>query len=89
MTDKPAPDPLDLFQISREMLSAPQKFMPSTRIYSRMGEVMRDVAQANATYVQELMRANAALLAAIMERPIPGTRDRPAQDVHKPEQRPA
>ena len=87
MSEKPASDPMDLFQISRELLSAPQKFMPSTRIYSRMGEIMRDVAQANATYMQELMRANAALLAAVMERPMPGLHDRPAQEVHKPEQR--
>jgi hypothetical protein len=83
MAEKPATDPLDLLQISRDLLAAPQRFLPTTHIYARIAEIMRDVAQAHATYVQELLRANAALLAAFMERPAEGQNERPAEAVHK------
>jgi hypothetical protein len=69
MAEKPPNDPLELLELSKELLAAQQKFMPSTQIYARFAEAMRNIAQANATYMQELTRANAALLAALMERP--------------------
>jgi hypothetical protein len=85
MAEKPATDPLDLLQISRDLLATPQRFLPSTHIYTRIAEIMRDVAQAHATYVQELMRANAALLAAFMERPGAAENEGPAAAVRRPD----
>ena len=42
--------------------------LPATEAAARMAEALRSIAQANADYMQELMRANAALLTAFMER---------------------
>lgn len=85
MAEKSAADPLELFQISREFLAAPQKFMPSNQIYTRVAEAMRDVAQANTLYVQELMRANATLLAAFTARPASVAEERPSDAAHQPD----
>jgi hypothetical protein len=85
MADKSSADPLEVFQISKEFLVAQQKFMPSTQVYARMAEVVRNMAQANAAYMQELMRANAAWLAAYMERPASGTEERPSDAAHRPD----
>lgn len=85
MADKPPSDPLELFQISKEMLAAQQRFMPSGHIYTRLAETMRTIAQANATYMQELTRANAALLAAFMERPSRQPEETPSEAAHRSE----
>jgi hypothetical protein len=85
MADKPSSDPLELFQISREVLAAQQRFMPSGHIYTRLAETMRTIAQANATYMQELTRANAALLAALMERPGSQAEESPSEAAHRSE----
>lgn len=84
MADKPS-DPLELFQISKELLAAQQRFMPSGHIYTRFAETMRTIAQANANYMQELTRANAALLAALMERPSSTTEESPSEAAHRSE----
>jgi hypothetical protein len=85
MADKPSTDPLELFQISRELLTAQQRFMPSGHIYARLAETMRTIAQANASYMQELTRANAALLAAFMERPSAQSEESPSEAAHRSE----
>lgn len=85
MAEKSPSDPLELFQISRELLSVQQRFLPSAHIYARMAEAMRSVAQANATYLQELTRANAALLAALLERPGTMPEESPSEAAHKAE----
>lgn len=41
---------------------------PSGEIAARMAEAVQSIAQANANYMQELMRANTALLTAFMQR---------------------
>ncbi len=80
-------DPFELFQISKEMLSAQQKFMPSGKIFEQMAETLRNVTQAQVAYGQALMRANAALLAALMERPLSMVADqreeRPSAAAHR------
>jgi hypothetical protein len=83
MSEKSAADPLDLVQISKEVLASQQKFMPSGQVYAKVAEAMRDVAQANATYMQELMRANAILLAAFMQRPSGVADERPSDACHR------
>ena len=70
MTDKPSADPLELLQISKEMLAAQQRFLPSTHVYAQVAEAVSAVTQANIAYGQALMRANAILLAAIWQRPL-------------------
>jgi hypothetical protein len=85
MTDKPTADPLDLLQISKEVLAAQQNLMPTGQMYGRVAEAMRNVAQANATYMQELMRANAILLSAFTERRSGGTDERPSEAAHRPD----
>lgn len=87
MTDKPSNDPLELLQISKEMLAAQQRFLPSTHIYAQLAEAVRAVTQANIAYGQALMRANATLLAAIWQRPggTTAAADSPAAAAHEPD----
>lgn len=87
MVQKSPGDPLELFQISKEFLAAQQKFLPPAQIYTRLAETMRSIADANASYLQELTRANASFLAAFMERPANGTNEEedeetPSQAAH-------
>jgi hypothetical protein len=78
-------DPLAMFELSRNMLLAQQKMMPSTRMFERFSEAARSVAQAHMAYCQALMRANAVLLSAMMERPNPwpAAQERPSVDAKK------
>ena len=86
MSGKNPTDPLELFQISKELLAARQRYLPSSHVYAQVAEVMRSVTQANITYVQALMRANAALLAAFMERPDGAvTEELPSAAAHRPD----
>jgi hypothetical protein len=66
-------DPFALFDLSRDMLLAQQKLMPSARMFERFSEAVRSVSQANLNYYQALMRANAIMLGAMLERPSPPT----------------
>jgi len=62
-------DPFAVFELSRDMLLAQQKLMPSLQMFERFSEAARSVAQAHINYCQALMRANAILLGAMLERP--------------------
>jgi hypothetical protein len=53
--------------------------LPSTEVVTRMAEAMRSIAQANADYMQELMRANTALLTAFMQRAGGETEEPPSE----------
>lgn len=64
-------DPFAIFEMSRDMLLAQQKLMPSARMFERFSEAARSVSQANINYCQALMRANAMVLGAMLERPSP------------------
>ncbi len=70
MSERPTNDPFEIFQISKEFLSAEQRFLPTGKIFAQFAEVIRNMTQAQITYSQALMRANAALLAALLERPL-------------------
>jgi len=87
MSDKQS-DPFEFFQISRECLSAQQRLLPSAQIYEQLAETIRTITQANITYTQTLMRANAALLAALMARPggvaVPGLENQTGGTAHLP-----
>jgi hypothetical protein len=61
MTQKTSSDPLEHLPIA-----AQQGLFAGNSAYARMAEAMRDIAQANARYMQELMDAQAALFAACM-----------------------
>lgn len=78
-------DPLELFQLSRDMLAAQQRFMPSGALYTQLAETMRNMAQANMAYMREMMRANATLLSAFTERPPGPSRERPSDAAHRPD----
>lgn len=69
MSEKTQMDPAGLFSLSRDWLAAQQKFMPSGRLFSQLAETIRIITQAQITYAQTVMRAEAALLAAMMEVP--------------------
>lgn len=75
-------DPTAMFELSRNMLLAQQRLMPSARMFERFSEAARSVAQAHMAYCQALMRANAVLLGAMLERPAPwpATQERPSVD---------
>jgi hypothetical protein len=64
-------DPFAIFELSRNMLLAQQKLMPQARMFERFSEAARSIAQAHINYYQALMRANAILLGAMLERPSP------------------
>ncbi len=85
MTDKIKPDVLDIFQISTAWLAAPQGYLPSAQIYTQAAEIMRTVTQANIAYTQALMQANAALLAALVQRPAMVSEERPSDLAHRPD----
>jgi hypothetical protein len=53
------------------MLLAQQKLMPSARLFEHFSEAARSVSQAQITYCQALMRANAILIGAMLERSVP------------------
>jgi L-rhamnose isomerase len=62
-------DPFEIFNISKELLTAEQKLLPSGQFFERFVEVARNVTQAQIAYAQALMRANAALLGALLVQP--------------------
>jgi len=70
MNEKFPTDPFELLEMSKDWLSTQQKFLPSGHIYERVAETIRTVTQAQIAYNQALTRANAALLAALLERPL-------------------
>ncbi len=93
MSEKNQADPAGVFSLSKDWLSAQQKFMPSGRVFAQLAETVRTITQAQITYSQTVMRANAALLAAMMEIPAPtdettetATRaERPSRAAHRPD----
>ena len=97
MTARNPADPLEALQISKELFAAQQNFFPSTRIYTQLADVTRSLTQANMAYAQALMRANAGLLAAFVERPSDaagdgardgargGAEERPSDAAHRPD----
>lgn len=88
MSGKTPADPLELLQISREFLAGQQKFLPTPHLYAQVAEAMRAVTQANITYVQSLMRVQALLLAALVERPGNGrgkAEEKPSAAAHRPD----
>jgi hypothetical protein len=81
-------DPSAIFELSRNMLLAQQKLMPTAQMLERFSEAARSVGQANVNYWQALMRANAILLGAMLERPSPlpeGREQRPSVAARKSE----
>ncbi len=81
-------DPFAIFELSRDMLLAQQKLMPSARIFERVSEAARGLAQAHINYCQALMRANAMVLSAMLERASPppaGHEPRPSVAAKKSE----
>ena len=85
MAEKPTAERVDVFQISKDLLAAQQRFMPSGPIYARIAEAMHGMTQANIAYVQEMMRANAALLGAFTERGTGPAEERPSSAAHRAE----
>ncbi|MDE2238835.1 MAG: hypothetical protein KGJ73_02765 [Rhodospirillales bacterium] len=93
MTQKNAADPAGLFSLSKDWLAAQQNFLPTGRIYTQFAEAMRTITQAQITYGQTVMRANAALLASLMEAPgqaeepdgAAARAERPSRAAHRPD----
>ncbi len=93
MSEKNVADPLGLFSLSKDWLSAQQKFLPSGRIFTQLSETIQTITQAQITYAQTVMRANAALLAALTqvpplseENPESTSRtERPSRAAHRPD----
>ncbi len=93
MSEKNAADPMGVFSLSKDWLSAQQKFLPSGRLFTQLAETVRTITQAQITYSQTVMRANAALLAALMEAPVPAEEnmestsrtERPSEAAHRPD----
>jgi hypothetical protein len=89
MSERRTNDPFEIFQISRDLLSTQQKFLPSSKIFEQFAETIRNVTQAQIAYNQALMRANAALMAALLERPLSSTftemkEERPSVSARRP-----
>jgi hypothetical protein len=63
----PSGDPFGFFELSQDILLAQQKMMPSGRMFERFSEAAGNVSQAQITYCQALMHANATLFGAMLE----------------------
>ena len=74
----PPGDLFAFFELSRDILLAQQRLMPSARMFERFSEVARNVTQAQITYCQALLRANATLFGAMLERFGPSPEQRPS-----------
>ena len=74
----PPGDPFGLFELSQDILLAQQKLMPSARMFERFSEAARSASQAQITYCQALMRANATLFGVMLERSGPPREQRPS-----------
>ncbi|MGE4482056.1 hypothetical protein [Acidocella sp.] len=92
MTEKTSSDPMGLLSLSQDWIASQQKFMPSGRILNQLAETVRTITQAQITYSQTVMRANAALLAAMMEAPghshkkeDAAVTERPSKTAHRPD----
>jgi len=83
MTHKPSPDPLGSLPLANSFLAAQQGLFPASAAYARMAEAMRDIAQVNARYMQELMDAQTALFAACLTQG-DETDESPTQHCHRP-----
>jgi hypothetical protein len=75
MTNKTPTDPFEMLQMSKDWLTAQQKFLPSDRIFERIAESVSAVTQANIVYGQAMMRAQASLLSAFVDRAAAGAED--------------
>lgn len=67
MSENNSADPMGVMSLSKDWLSAQQKFLPSGRIFAQLAETVRTITQAQIAYSQTVMRANAALLASMTE----------------------
>jgi hypothetical protein len=56
-----AADPFDVYKLSKDLLTAQQKFTPSTLFFGPVMEATRILTNAQLAYWQAVMRANAAL----------------------------
>lgn len=67
MNEKTFPDFSGLGGLLESWQETQKKFVPSGQIMTEFAEAFRTISQAQMTYSQTVMRANAALLAAIWE----------------------
>lgn len=67
MNDQNAPDMSGIGGMLENWLATQKKFAPSGQVMEQLAEAVRTISQAQISYSQTVMRANAALLAAIWE----------------------
>lgn len=67
MSEKVSPDLSGIGGILENWLATQRKFAPSGQVMAQVAEAVRTISQAQVAYSQTVMRANAALLAAIWE----------------------
>lgn len=78
MTEEKISDLSGFAGMLENWMATQKRFAPSGRVMAEFAEAVRTISQAQLTYGQTVMRANAALLSAIWETAaVPG--------LHKPE----
>lgn len=91
MSDKNTPDLSGIGGMLENWLATQKKFAPSGQIMGQLAEAVRTISQAQIAYSQTVMRANAALLAAMWEAGAPSSmyqtdeREGPSKAVHHPD----
>lgn len=91
MNDKNIPDLSGFGGLLENWLATQKKFAPSGQVMAQFAEAVRTISQAQIAYSQTVMRANAALLAAIWEAGAPPSlsqtdkREGPSKAVHRPD----
>jgi methylaspartate ammonia-lyase len=69
-------NPFELFQLPPNLFATPQKFMPNAKVFEQLNEIARTLAEAQIAYGQALMRANTAMLSAIMSQAAPAAEEK-------------
>lgn len=67
MTENKIPDLSGFAGMLENWMATQKRFAPSGKIMAEVAEAIRTMSQAQMTYSQTVMRANASLLAAIWE----------------------
>lgn len=83
MTEKTAPDLSGFAGMIENWQATQSKFMPSGQIMTQLAETILTISQAQVTYQQTVLRANAALLATIWKASLNAPTSAPEHSTNK------
>ena len=79
-------NPFDLFKLPNDIFAASDRFLPAATLLENMSQAAQIISQAQVSYGQALLRANATIFDAWLPRPPAATSSEgPAQAARKSE----